>query len=531
MTIKNKIEELIKKYPKHFGKMITNNEEYWNWVNENSTTNSSSPAAKIYSALYNDSGICTHGKNKIFNSINLGFRYCGKSSTCICAKKSVSEKVSLTKSLRTDEQIKLENEKRIKTTESKYGVTNNFQTSKAVENHKLVYEDENKTAKITERIKNTKKERHGLTGFNNRQKAKSTNLNKYGVENTWSLSESKQNPNLQILKDINSIKDIFPKLTVEEISTKLNVHKQTVYYYLGIHGLREPYKSTFEQEIVSFLNDNGIINIQTNIRSLIKKEIDIFIPEFNLAIEYNGEYWHHDEVPHVNKTYHHDKFIECEKKGITLFTIFGNSWRDKKNIWKKKIISKIGKSEKIYARNTKIVKLSPKETKTFLNENHVQGYCVSQICYGLSDGLELVAVMTFSKNRSGVGKKRSDDTYELVRYASSKTVVGGASKLLKYFIKEHNPQTIISYSDNQYSVGNLYKKLGFILEKENKVGYWYYDPIQKKYFHRYKFAKHRLVKEGFDPSKTENEIMKNRGFLRIYDCGSRTWMLVLQNED
>jgi hypothetical protein len=109
--------------------------------------------------------------------------------------------------------------------------------------------------------------------------------------------------------------------------------------------------------------------------------------------------------------------------------------------------------------------------------------------------------------------------------------VGGASKLLKYFIKEHNPQTIISYSDNQYSVGNLYKKLGFILEKENKVGYWYYEPIQKKYFHRYKFAKHKLVKEGFDPSKTENEIMKNRGFLRIYDCGSRTWMLVLRNED
>ncbi len=34
------------------------------------------------------------------------------------------------------------------------------------------------------------------------------------------------------------------------------------------------------------------------------------------------------------------------------------------------------------------------------------------------------------------------------------------------------------------------------------------------------FQKSKLVKEGFDPNKTEAEIMFERGFDRIWDCGS-----------
>jgi hypothetical protein len=525
MTIKETIQEIIENHPKHFNRMIKNNPIYWEWVLEHSQVSILNTSAQIYSAVHNTSGICTKGNQQKFDSIKNGFKFCGTTANCQCAKESVSQKVIKAKASRTKEQIEQENKKRAITSLERYNVTNNGQTPKALLNHLMCYKDQEKVKSINEKIKNTKLVNHGSKSFNNRKQAIATNLKKYGVENTWMLTEHKQNPNLQLLKNIDYIKTIFPKFTVEEIADQLNVHPQTVYYYLGMHGLREPYKSTFEQEIVSFLKEHGIEKIITNSRSIIGKEIDVYLPEFDLAIEYNGEYWHHDAIPHINKTYHYEKFKDCENRQITLFTIFGNSWKHKKDIWKNKILAKLGKAPKVFARKTQLVELSPKETKTFLDQNHVQGYCVSQIGYGLVEDNMLVAVMTFSKNRSGIGKKRSDTDYELVRYASSKTVVGGASKLLKHFIKMHSPTNIVSYSDNQYSIGALYKQLGFLLEHENKAGYWYFNPATKKQYHRYQFTKHKLIKDGFDPDKTEAQIMKERGFLKIWDCGSRTWVL------
>jgi hypothetical protein len=71
----------------------------------------------------------------------------------------------------------------------------------------------------------------------------------------------------------------------------------------------------------------------------------------------------------------------------------------------------------------------------------------------------------------------------------------------------------------------MYVKLGFTMEKDNKAGYWYYDPVKKISYHRYKFAKHTLVKAGHDPSKTEKVIMDELGYLRIWNCGTRTWIM------
>jgi len=525
MTIKQEIHSIIINNPKHFSKIIRKNSTLCQWVEANSSTSDINFAAKIYSALYSDSGTCTVGNHKKFRSINDGFGFCGKSSVCQCNRQSVSEKVSTTKSSRTKKEVESENIKRVNTNLARYGVTNVGQTMSAKLGHDSLYKNIDKVAEITNKIKKTKLDRYGTSGFNNRKKATSTNLAKYGVQNTWSLNENKQNPNLEKLKNKELLQELFPKYSVEQIALLLGVHAQTVYYYLGMHELREPYKSTFEQEILLFLKENGITNVFTNTRKIIGKELDIFIPDAKLAIEYNGEYWHHQNVPHINKTYHYDKFLECESNGITLLTIFGNSWKHKKDIWKQKILAKLGlAAHRVYARNTTVVELQAKDTKKFLNDYHIQGYCTSQLCYGLEEKGTLVAVMTFSKNRAGIGKNRGEDTYELVRYATAKNVVAGASKLLHHFIKTQKPKIIISYSDNLYSTGSMYKKLGFALEGENKVGYWYYDPKHKKQYHRYNFTKHKLVLAGFDPTKTENQIMSERGFLKIWDCGSRTWI-------
>ena len=528
----DKIQQIIldtyKKNPRQYTQILQRNKEVMDYIN--SVTDGLGfklILEKLYYAVYRKPNICQYGNKQPLKSFK-GHSFCGRAGICQCAKESVSKNISVTKQNYSGERKQEINNKRKETTYEIYGVTNNGQIYSAKEAHKEFYTIQKNIDDINTKVKLTKLQKHGNEKFNNRKKAEETCLEKYGVKNTWSLTEDKQNPNLDILRDKEKLSNIFPKYSVEEISDMYHLHVQTVYHYLNKHELRVPYKSTFEQEIVYYLNSIGITNILTNKRAIIGKELDIFLPDYNLAIEYNGVYWHHDKIPYITKTYHYDKFIECEKKGIELFSIFSDSWDSKKEIWKEKIKAKLQLSErKIYARKTSCKILTISETRDFLNKNHIQGYCVSQYAYGLEYNNEIIAIMTFSQNRVGIGSIGDSDTYELVRYATSCSVIGGASKLLNHFILDRTPKQIISYSDNQYSVGNLYKVLGFQLKSEGRVGYRYYNPSEKKMYHRYNFTKYKLIENGFDPNKTEKEIMDDRGFLRIWDCGSRTWILNL----
>lgn len=306
------------------------------------------------------------------------------------------------------------------------------------------------------------------------------------------------------------------------------VHVQTVFRHLNQFKLRDPYKSFEETQVVNFLISQGITNIVRNNRKLIPsgKEIDIYLPDHKLAIEYNGVYWHHEDIAHITKTYHYDKYQQCYDLGIQLITIFSGFWHEKRTIVEKILLNKLNiDSESIYARKCSIIELSARNIKDFLNTYHIQGYTTSSVNYGLMFENELMAVMSFGHQRVGIGAK--DSAWELIRFASKVRVVGGASKLLKHFIAQHSPNKIISYSDNEYSVGQLYKQLGFTLKNHVPPSYWYVSPKKEKFMHRYNFAKHKLVKMGHDAAKTERTITREMGLLKIWDCGKRCWQLEL----
>jgi hypothetical protein len=111
------------------------------------------------------------------------------------------------------------------------------------------------------------------------------------------------------------------------------------------------------------------------------------------------------------------------------------------------------------------------------------------------------------------------------------SIRGGLGKLLKYFIKNNTHITeIISYSDNRWSNGNLYKTLGFELINAGKSSYHYFKDSTQR-FHRYNFTKHKVLKLfGGDPKKdTEWSIMSRNGYDRIWDCGSSKWLLKINN--
>lgn len=278
--------------------------------------------------------------------------------------------------------------------------------------------------------------------------------------------------------------------------------------------------SLAENEINEYIEGLGYVTNKKDRSILGNKEIDILVPSAKLGIEYDGLYWHSDEFR--NKNYHINKTEECIAANIRLIHIFEDEWSDKKEIIKSMLSNILGKThKKIYARSCEIREVEQKEKIDFLNANHIQGNVSSKINYGLYYNDELVSLMCFGKPRINLGSKNTkDDEYELLRFCNKlyTTVIGGASKLFKYFIKNYNPSLITSYCDRRWSIGSMYEILGFTLSHKSQPNYYYIQGNNRK--NRFKFRKSELIKEGFDSNKSESEIMKERGIHRIYDCGT-----------
>jgi len=282
-------------------------------------------------------------------------------------------------------------------------------------------------------------------------------------------------------------------------------------------------KSIKEKEIVNWLIDIGIKNINENTRKIINPlELDIFLPDYNLAIEFNGLYWHSD-LQRKDKNYHLNKTIKCEEQGIQLIHIFQDIWEYKNDIVKARLKNILNlNSKRIGARKTVVKKISAKTKNIFLETYHIQGKDAASVKLGAYYGKELIGVMTFAQNRIFSGKKK-DDSWELSRFATiSNTYTPGlASKMLKHFEKNYEWNTIYSFADRCWSQGNLYYKLNFEFDKQTAPSYWYAYNGQSLREHRYNYRKQNLTKfNNFSLDKTEKQIMNEAGYLRIYDCGT-----------
>lgn len=507
--------------PKNISQAVKKNAELFAWV---MSFGSTSISENIFKALGNTIPHCASGNIRPFKSLVDGYKFCGKANTCECAKLAVSAKVKTSKARVTSEQQQTINSKRKSTTMEKYGISNVGLLESATMAHSAIYNDVTVTAEISNKIKATKQAKYNNSNYNNIDKIKQTFKEKRDA-GFW--IDRYPEKGIEILENKDKLLELYNQLTPVEIATQLNVHIQTVYKYLNAHKLRDPFKSADENELVRFIESLGITNIVRNTRKLIKsgKEIDIYLPDYNIAIEYNGVYWHHEDVAHITRDYHYQKYNECAELGIQLITIFSNFWHSKKDIVKNTLRVKLKKfnGPVIYARKCIIQEVDTQSAKLFLNQHHIQGYTPATTRLGLYYQDMLVAIMTFSKSRMGIGS-HSKDT-ELVRFASSGLIVGGASKLLAHYRGLYPTEVIISYSDNEWSTGHLYKTLGFELDAHIRYSYWYLKPREHKLYHRFSFSKQKLVAQGYDSNKTEAQIAKEIGLLKVWDCGKVKWKL------
>jgi len=306
---------------------------------------------------------------------------------------------------------------------------------------------------------------------------------------------------------------------------------QMPYNHIQEQGCSKCYSNVSKKEtaVLDFISSH-IEAEGTNRQFINNKEIDIVVPSKKLAIEFDGLYYHSEKF--IDKKYHLEKTQECNKIGYSLVHIFEDEWDKKPEIVKSRLLNLIGKtSNKIFARKTVIKEVSSKDSREFLQRCHIQGNVNGIIRLGLYYEDKLVSLMTFGALRATLRQEKKEGSFELLRFCNelNTTVVGGASKLFKHFLNNYKTKEIISYADRRWSEGNLYEQLGFDFIADTVPNFFYTKGTFRE--SRYNFQKHTLKDQVEDKSKTATEIMKDKGYNRIFDCGSKKYKFTVQSSE
>lgn len=420
-----------------------------------------------------------------------------------------------------------------------YGVESTLQLE---EKRKLMSEiNKANSAERTIKRNKTNMERYGTCNFVNSDKTKKTIIEKYGSVENYNLEMGKRRKerfatasekfckenDCSMFSEIFEVgvkhKDTTMEWCLKQMDVKLLTFENVFYIkncdiplineQLDKIGKNYSHSSKDEQEIIKFIKSKYDGEIIENDRKVIfPKELDIYIPNKKVAIEFDGLYWHSTEHQ-KNKNYHLNKTIACEEKGIRLIHIFEDEWKCKQDIVKSIILSSLGIYErKIFARKCEVKEVDDFTFRNFCNENHIQGECNSSERLGLFYNNELVQCVGFGKSRF---TKNENELIRMVTKLNTQ-VIGGFSKLMKHYGKN-----CISYIDRRLFDGKGYNSSGFEYILTNKPNYYYTKKFER--FYRMNFTKQNIAKKfpnKYDSNLTEEENMKKLGFYRIYDCGT-----------
>lgn len=350
------------------------------------------------------------------------------------------------------------------------------------------------------------------------ERSKQSLLKKYGIINVSQLHIDQQTRDLLNDKNFLYEQHVKKQQSLQKIARDLNVSDTTVNRCLKKHNIHPErfYSSDGEIQIKQFLAEHNI-SFLSNVKNIISPfELDIYIPEYKLAIEYNGLFWH-SEANGKTSSYHLQKTIECEKKGIRLIHIFEDEWRDQQQKCKDTLLHFLGKSEKgVFARLTTIKEITWKEAKKFLDAYHLLGAgSPGNYRIGAYDpNNNLIAVMVFGLPNN----EKSKNIIELKRFVTNKKNNPGlGSKMFFEAIKQKQYQEVIAFVDRRWFTGSVKNHIGFIKVGETKPAIWWTDG--KNRFHRRFMTKQQLIKQGNPQQLSKRNILLKYGFYRIWDCG------------
>lgn len=302
------------------------------------------------------------------------------------------------------------------------------------------------------------------------------------------------------------------------------------------------WQSSFELDIATKIKEIIPEIVILERHKIDKKEADLYFPDYNFAIEAHGIYWH-SEASNKHKKYeakttnHRDKYLHFKNHNIRLIQIYENEWSLDQDKILKLILSILQPQTTIGARQTTCKEISNTEANLFYHQHHLQGATRSIVSYGLFNKINpdtLIASMSFSKGNA----IRQGEQWELCRFAHSEKIIGGASKLFKTFLDNNIVNSdIISFSDNRWFTGNVYKQLGFTENTINshRPDYQYTSTkIKDKLIPKNKMRRSNIpsmlkeynIADDYNPDtdiRTESQMAEVLKLYKIYDAGKTRW--------
>lgn len=292
-----------------------------------------------------------------------------------------------------------------------------------------------------------------------------------------------------------------------------------------------------QQDLATVLEGLGQA-VEVNVRGLFfpglskKHEVDLWLPDRRLAVEYCGMYWHGEQL-RPDKMEHRDKQLAAAANGIRLVTIFEAEWLSRPQAVRGYLGAILGRAEHVLGARKATLEPAPwKEVSAFLDEHHVQGTTAAgQFVRVLRYEDQVVAAMVCRNAFQRLEKTETRERrWELVRRYCVRAgwrVSGGFARLWKAFLDEHAPPEVWSFSDRRWSVGDLYRRAGFVLDGTTRPSYWYFRGNQgTEMIHKSVFQRKR-IEEKLGPileGEGEYEAMVRFGYDRIWDCGLDRWV-------
>jgi hypothetical protein len=240
------------------------------------------------------------------------------------------------------------------------------------------------------------------------------------------------------------------------------------------------------------------------------QELDIYIPELKLGIEYNGIYYH--SAKFKNRLFHTNKTKFFNQQGIKVIHIWDFEWQTRKDqVWNF-LQAQLGLNSKVGARNCFIDTLDINTALDFCKTNHIQGAPKNVLsAYGCYYKAELVGVVTLSRHHRNI----PEVILSRLCYKSGLTVVGALSKFTKY-LKQNYAKTIYTWVHKTLSSGESYIKAGWAPVSELPPDYFYVSGSGGQYVSKQSRAK-KLMKTPLN--MTELQHATKDGLYRVYDCG------------
>ncbi len=230
------------------------------------------------------------------------------------------------------------------------------------------------------------------------------------------------------------------------------------------------YSSKGENELREFIGSLGFKTSKYVIgKGCNRFEIDIYIEEKRVGIEFNGIYYHAlNGINRRSRNYHFNKNVTAYENGIELIQVWEDQWNTQPEVIKDIVAARLGliRGEKIYARKCEIREVNTKDYREFCEKYHVQGYRSATVKLGLYYKSKLVQIASFNKARQYSVAGKNNYEWEWVRgcLSSNNKVIGGTSKLLKHFIDIYKPNNILCFSDWNLFSGKGYEESGFQFE-------------------------------------------------------------------